>query len=357
LRPLVRTSPAAFLSCLCASMPAMSPITSGSSLDSAMQDAFARLKAAGVATKEGVFPALASGLWSIYSRGVVRQLQRKFTAEIEAPIAAKLLKSQPHPIVARLRSCAGKWAGTWLQVLPSTEELQLQSVEVMQGVRFRLGLPPRDGLPADCPHCSVKAGAVGALWRDPQHFHSCRRMAALALTDRHNWIRDLFCKLARAAGCAAISEPRRLGRFSEDSLENTDDQDDKEAKERRPDVDIAGLRGRKLLDIGICHPAARSYAARGAARPLAAAGIRETAKTRIYEALARAEAASFHPVIIESYGAWGPSAVTIARDLAREAAATIGNGKAFLKRIRSAVSIALVRGNAHVARVGCGPRR
>ena len=112
-----------------------------------------------------------------------------------------------------------------------------------------------------------------------------------------------------------------------------------------------------ILDIGICHPSARSYASKGAAKSLAIATIREIAKRRLYDGLAKAEGATFHPIIIESFGAWGLSAIQFARDLSREAGANIGNRKAFLKRMRSAVSIALVRGNAHVAQVGCGPPR
>src|SRR4051794_21774211 len=113
---------AAFLGALCASMPSMRPIQPGSAVDGAMRDSYQRLMDAGVEPCEN-YPASVDELWPKFSRGVVAELQRLLTAKIEKAVVTALHDAANAQGKARLRSAAGKWAGTWLVALPSSTEL------------------------------------------------------------------------------------------------------------------------------------------------------------------------------------------------------------------------------------------
>jgi len=121
----------------------------------------------------------------------------------------------------------------------------------------------------------------------------------------------------------------------------------------RPDLDIIFPDQTLMMDVAITHPAAPS---RHSSTPLAAATVTENAKISKYAKLAATHASSFHPFVLESYGAYGTRTEQVMKLLSKAAADSaylLPCGlSAFLGYARKTLSVALQKGNALVGRRG-----
>jgi hypothetical protein len=104
------------------------------------------------------------------------------------------------------------------------------------------------------------------------------------------------------------------------------------------------------IDVTVIHPATSSYAKKYP-RPLAAVKKREQEKRQLYLHAAQTQGALFFPVIIESFGTFGPGSISFISRLAEEATNSGINSiedqpiKGFICR---SLSFTLMKGNANI---------
>jgi hypothetical protein len=123
---------------------------------------------------------------------------------------------------------------------------------------------------------------------------------------------------------------------------------------RRADLELFSTDGKVyLVDVTVGHPTAQSHVDRAAQVTLATAHTMEAAKTREYAPLANHQHAYFMPCALESYGGVGRGGASVVRKIAHDAEAnTTHHGQAFAQHAFAACSVALCRGNAHIAHQG-----
>ncbi|RUP29738.1 MAG: hypothetical protein EKK45_10170 [Curvibacter sp.] len=80
----------------------------------------------------------------------------------------------------------------------------------------------------------------------------------------------------------------------------------------------AGSRAVVVADVAVVSPLAASNLAAAAASPGGAAARHEATKVARYGALARAARVELTPLCVDTFGAWGPSALPLLRRLARD---------------------------------------
>jgi len=80
----------------------------------------------------------------------------------------------------------------------------------------------------------------------------------------------------------------------------------------------------------------------------------KNAKNREYKQWAEERGAKFFPFVVESHGAFGNQTVEVFRSLAKAAATTIlpMPPRQYMHQFKSALSVALQRGNGLVAKMG-----
>lgn len=211
----------------------------------------------------------------------------------------------------RLTSSAGFGASAWLRALPIQRELQLPGVLFRAAVHFWLRTPIAvlASTPAACA-CGGHADTLG------DHDMVCRFHDKLT---RHNFVGNAIMRIASLLGISArrsnVIDMRR--RLSNGAVDPTD------RSRRQPDIvlnDFNASASPSLIDIVISHPTAasnRTFYTRGvdmldAGRVAARA---EGAKVRKYRAEVERSGLEFRPFGLETYGAWGPGAQRVLRQL------------------------------------------
>ena len=84
---------------------------------------------------------------------------------------------------------------------------------------------------------------------------------------------------------------------------------------KRPDAQVHLAYENVMIDVAIIHPAAPTYCRSAAASALAASKRREKDKIAKYRDLAREEECRFIPVILETFGSFGPQATNFLKEL------------------------------------------
>jgi hypothetical protein len=221
--------------------------------------------------------------------GEFKGLQRRWSIAIDAAQQLLLLSSIPPASAARVRAAAAPYSACW--ILPTVPDGFdggcLSPAEFVTLVRFRLGLP----LCAASSPCTFCAGRSVA---DVQGDHSLLCMCGGARIRLSNAVRDSVAALLRNAGFALRIEARPFGL-------------DPGAR-----IDILafppGGRRSVALDIAVTH------AHRG--DPSAYEGV----KFARYGALAAAEGdIDLVPLVVDTFGGWGTSALPFLRAAARRA--------------------------------------
>jgi hypothetical protein len=310
------------------------------------------------------------------------KLQRQATADIEQRVLGRLHAQLPAFHQARLTALSVPHAAAFLTALPTLSELQMDDIDMQLAVRFRLGLPAADHLPAQ--QCVCQRGgsiATSVFASDPDHLHSCLLTRGNALTLRHNHAAICLARLASAVGFHVVREPMHHVRPEEveaaagrpipaansesDSAVAAALEDEPDAK-REPAVssgeptrgfdrhaDLLLIRGGTQLyvDVSITRPTkASSLASSAAVRQdtLVCARQVAAAKHRKYDAIARTNGYKMLPFVLESYGGVGTEATRTLQFLA----AAASQPRAFMRHAQQALSVCLQRGNAQVALLG-----
>ncbi|MDP3213170.1 MAG: reverse transcriptase family protein [Deltaproteobacteria bacterium] len=209
-------------------------------------------------------------------------------------------------IRARIRSCGGTGASSFLSTVPSFPQLRMHNSEFAFSLRFRLGL----NHPALQHHLGTKCKCGHTLsCANDVHPVMCSGAGSLAtgesihsvVIDRHNHVRNLLFGIVRRAGVAGTLEP----------VVGAD------INKKRLDI-VATLNGEEtFFDVSICTATAPSYVSRASRANGRAAGEREYLKFQKYKNLVgEAFGTQLLPLVWESHGRAGEYVFPVLSDLA-----------------------------------------
>ena len=226
---------------------------------------------------------------------ITTQLQHKFMEPHYE--AARLsffqsLLSLPHAAarIAQYTSVCGHEAGAAILAAPKTPALTFlpQEYRIMLRRRFHLNLLQiPDGLRCNCsshPVIDRKGRHVVTVCHQGQGRHII-----------HDGFKQELASLCRYAEVYVRQEPTDVYRGVD--ADNG----------RRPDLEVRGLLERGIYgDVSITEPVTPSLTINQAKKPLRAATIVEQKKTRGYAAISQQAGYHFYPLVLETYGSWGP---------------------------------------------------
>ena len=254
-------------------------------------------------------------------------LQHRLTASICTKQRQDLFDSASIRDKARLNSLASDHAGAWLQALPMpTMGLAIPAREFRVLLRHTLGLPIYSA-PRPCPTCN---GACLDVWG----IHSVACGSGGDRIGRHNAVRDALFHVAEAAALSPILE---MGHTIPNS-------------QRRPgDITLPNwLRGRPAaIDVTVTSPLQNSTVTGAAIETGVAARRREQAKDDANVEACESTGSDFLPVAVETFGAWGPVALSTITAISRRWSDRHGEQRSKATNwIFQKLSVALQRGNA-----------
>jgi hypothetical protein len=226
--------------------------------------------------------------------------QQWLSRMVEGAEEASLLATTDHRTLARLKSVSLPYGGGWLLAPPIRSlGFRLASRPFRLLLRYRLGLPLASS-PMPCPMC---ADGVATLDIYGDHAASCQGVVGRSY--RHNRLRDALHKHALAAGFSAEKEPHHL-------IENHPDL-------RPADVLINDWQSGKAvcLDVSVANPCCTSTLVTVGTRAAHAATLLERGKLAKYATLCTANQLLFIPVVMETFGGFGPSAVAVIARIGR----------------------------------------
>ncbi|KAJ9441494.1 hypothetical protein DIPPA_29707 [Diplonema papillatum] len=208
-------------------------------------------------------------------------------------------------IRARIQSCSGQHASAWLYGNAEADpRLWLSPAELAVAIRLRLGLPIAP-MPSICRLCGTGSADV-----DGVHARSC--FSGGRRTRMHNALRDVIADFARRGLLApAVERP---------VFSNTE--------RKRPDISYVRDGTTVVLDVAVTFPLQPSnpqYAKRAAEKPGGAATAYATAvKEGKYRGIIDNEPNPREwlavPLVVDTFGAWCPGALTELRQIARKSA-------------------------------------
>jgi len=267
-------------------------------------------------------------------------LQRRLTSVIHQHQVSSLLSSLPTRESTRLLSVSGTGAGAFLTALPTSSQTSFANHELDLCIRLRLGIP----LPGPSPSCVC--GYTNDTFGD--HFLTCNRGGEIQ--SRHNHLRDLLSSILSSTNCSTQREVPALNVHPNATSSPTN---------RRFDLIIrSGATMPISADVSIIHPTpinTRSLS-RYSASQGSAALIREQTKRRIYQPLSTQLGMQFIPLILESYGTYGPAFASFLATMSRRASSSssfcgFGNTSLaahLLTDWRRRISCALQKANARL---------
>eukprot|EP00455_Lapot_gusevi_P003279 TRINITY_DN1134_c0_g1_i1.p1 TRINITY_DN1134_c0_g1~~TRINITY_DN1134_c0_g1_i1.p1 ORF type:complete len:219 (-),score=18.20 TRINITY_DN1134_c0_g1_i1:202-858(-) len=116
-----------------------------------------------------------------------------------------LVKSAPAQDRNRIVSCSNKYANFWLTQPTEDTISRVYDTYFKHCVRLRIGLPPADRLPANCPLCHQP------FRQDNAHFLSCIKQRRRCVNDMHNTVvRRLQDHLILYLNAIVLYEPNPL---------------------------------------------------------------------------------------------------------------------------------------------------
>ncbi len=280
-------------------------------------------------------PFLADTVKAIQRGDVVVQdgkVQRALSKAIDEKAADTLLekaRNESVVSVARLQSARGDFASAWLGVFDTSAAPWLANDEFRTACCLRLGLPVCQA-PAVCSMCGAAVDAEG------HHMIACKKGKHAV----HNALRNTLHSLCAQALLPAVREGMPFAAQGGDA-----------ARQRMDIIVSAGPDLRPLLlDVAVTSPFVRpSIAARF---PGGAATAYENVKRRTYGPAVQEQVHNFVPLIVDSLGAWGKSALPTLKFLAAAFASRRAEAHGEIWRGRSiffaTLSLSLQRRLAHI---------
>ena len=231
---------------------------------------------------------------------------------------------------ARHRSTKGKGAGAWLNAIPTSEVLALNSYEYRLASLLRLGLPiPLSDWMTTC-NCGASLDSSG------YHLLTCKTGGGPVWS--HESLASVWSDCLRELHIHHRREPRH--RYA-----NSNDRPDIVAFDSDSGCNVD-------LDIALAHPWSSDIFPRSSETDDAAAERREERKKSKYEkeCLPGGTAVSLIPLVMEHFGRWGVMGRNFLQKLAKKSCDEIGrpNAAEFLDFWRKRFSLQLQKCNAKV---------
>jgi hypothetical protein len=315
-------------------------------------------------------------------------LQHSLTAALETVLADGLQRTLLPMDRTRLVALSTEHAARALTVLPTEKCFRLRADEARSLCRMRLGMPPADSL----THCRCACQARQPFLSNAAHLHCCPRLKGTGSTLRHNLVLRVLAEFCRMCGCSTLTEPASLARRdrsgaaasapSSTAVDGDEAGPDADGLPHEVGADIVGdadgsaatwqpgtgathqvARRTDLLvshphyfgyaDVSVAHPATATLLGRSAdpdvaRKPLVAAKLREAAKDKLYAACPAYTGYAVTPVVLETYGGFGPKAVSFVRQMA----GLTKEPKRMFSRGMDMLATALAKGNRTLEHVG-----
>jgi hypothetical protein len=239
---------------------------------------------------------------------------------------------------SRLSAVTCRHAAAWLVCDLSHWFTRMTNQEFHQAIIHFLGLLPSSGIIA----CKCNQVAFVA---DHSHLHSCKRITRGRHT-RHKLICKALQRVCLSAGFNVVEE-QSVGLIP--------------SEQGRIDLLVMGAgehgAGSFFVDVTVVHPNAPTYRAPPGIRPgtlSQAVAVRQRLKHGKYDAAAIAEKSRVIPFVFESHGGLGPEGDKFLHLITESEAEHNRRSRhvpklRFLSWARSVLSVAVQRGNAHVA--------
>ena len=238
----------------------------------------------------------------------LRRRQRELSQKLEDQRLRDLLQTTARTDRARLRSCGGPGAGTWLAAIPADAGLSFSDEEFATACRFRLGqdLSLEGHRCANCYTTGGEQHRVGDRCRgrlDAKGLHAATCLVGGHRTATHNGQRDLWAQHLPSAGFAVQREQhvpgwdRRVRRANGTWFWQRAVLDLR--LEAPPDAPVT------YLDVKVTHPCSATYVAGAARENGFAAQKAEEAKHARYPANTPGVSGRLVPLVVETYGRWG----------------------------------------------------
>ena len=238
----------------------------------------------------------------------LRRRQRELSQKLEDQRLRDLLQTTARTDRARLRSCGGPGAGTWLAAIPADAGLSFSDEEFATACRFRLGqdLSLEGHRCANCYTTGGEQHRVGDRCRgrlDAKGLHAATCLVGGHRTATHNGQRDLWAQHLPSAGFAVQREQhvpgwdRRVRRANGTWFWQRAVLDLR--LEAPPDAPVT------YLDVKVTHPCSATYVAGAARENGFAAQKAEEAKHTRYPANTPGVSGRLVPLVVETYGRWG----------------------------------------------------
>ena len=270
--------------------------------------------------------------------------QRYFADPILKNVQRELLESAMDKDRARLRSCAGPKASSWLNCIPKIPLFKMESADYRSCLRLRLGLPQL------CIRTDVKCRC--GTFPDAEGIHYLTCTHGNHLDTRHELIVKAFHEMVQVTG--RHSQTKDL----EDVLHGFVNH---KGNRLVLDQTISGWTDDREdlgVDYAVCCPCAPSYLPASKDDDLGAASKRGGGKTGKYAHPCRAHNMEFTPAILEVYGAMDAGAEGIIKKAASlltnelpEGTATTWTADSFAAFYSQRIGIALQRSNAKAIRL------
>jgi len=260
--------------------------------------------------------------------------QRQISSIIDEKTLKDLIENSSDRDKARLLSCSSKHANQWLNVIPNRNlGLYLSPQEFSVLSKFALGIGNHFDNTTLCPSCKKQP-------LNDVHATTC--MCSGDRISRHNALRDTFYYIVKSA----LLNPTR-----EFQIGNS--------KERPGDVHVDNWEnGRSAeFDFAVVSPTLQRNLVESSIEAGITASKYEDFKRRRYEAKCNEASSDFIPMIVETHGAWGPTAIPIISKIADLIASrklisrNIVRQQTFQK-----LSITLQRKNARCILSRCSPQ-
>ena len=254
--------------------------------------------------------------------------QKLLSAKLEDQQFTKLFANASLPDRARLLSISSPHSSAWLSVTPSPRlNLHLDPSEFQVAIKWWLGLPVSQG--QLCPQCMSHS-----LDQFGHHALSCKN--GPDVVSRHNRVRDtLFEFCQRACLGAQLEAGSSLGH---------------EARQTRPaDVLIPNWELGKPAAIDLCvtSPLNSNTLQVACVTPNSAAMQAEQRKHHSNDAKCEELGWVCIPLVVESYGSWGPEAQRCLSRLAGRLATQLGQPKSLTTNmIYGRLNLTLIRANS-----------
>ena len=265
--------------------------------------------------------------WQFHASSILEQIEHTSLLHAMVGTVSRGARRSPLPARARLRSCAGPFAGSWLSAVPASPALRMSNPEMLCAVRRRLGMRV-DPLGERCEGCGRQVDAHG------HHRAACTRTARTCA--RHRTIVAAWRQVFQEAGGQVPD--RNVERMLRDTHVPVPPAD-----ARRLDLVVPGLsvhRGLPLFCDATCvTPIAGSGVARsGATRGDGATVRRAHRKNQTdYPEVEQSGLGKLLCLGVEVFGRWGPDPIELVPALAWERA------RGLPERVRHGAAQALSR--------------